>query len=173
MHQGMEFRSSNHISALLIRRCLLIDNNIFFPEGIKLAEDAAFCMLLTAKVPAYCCNKVVSYYVRRENSATTSMWKPKDFTWQDIFTKIMPRLVQFRPQAKELFENMRMYMTYRHILRCIRAGYIKEARYFIDEYKFDMEKFVASSAKINDRLKCKGILMMKCSDTLLRFLCKI
>ena len=54
----------------------IIENELQFIPGIKISEDTGFMIGLLCLTKAYFVPEVVSYYIRREKSATTDPWEP-------------------------------------------------------------------------------------------------
>ena len=173
VYQDMDFRVPFHISACLVEKNILLDNDIFFIPNVKIGEDTAFFMQIAAVTKLHAVNEVVSYYVYRDSSASHEHRAPAEWVWENIFPHITSWINEHNPSFADLIKNIRLYVTYRHILSCIRLKYFNEARDFANLHRKDLELFSLNGKKINDRYKCKLILQCIKSDRCLSILGKL
>ena len=174
IHTSNELRLRFHISAMLINKNLIVDNQLQFFPGITRSEDTGFMIEILCITKAYFVADVVSLYMRRESSATNEQWKPADWEGQISIYGLLEKFVcQHRPQALISFHDMRNYVAYRFVLNCIRHGYQKEAQEHIQSWKSFLIAFATGNGRILDRMKCR--LMMRCagSCSLLQFIGKL
>lgn len=171
IHKTNELRLRMHISAMLIEKNILLENDIFFPVGIKISEDTGFIIKVLAVISSYGINDVTSYYMRREDSATAHAWLPKDWEGQiTIYDVVLPFVQMARPQAIDSFYRMRNYVSYRFVLHCIRSGFLQEAHTSLNRWESYLRDFVHGDGRFADRIKCRAILWAQNSDKLLNLI---
>ncbi len=162
LHFTGELRLTFHISAVLIRRQIIDDYGIRFPVGIKQSEDTAFFIELLSIIPASPVEQVLTQYCAREEAATRQTWFPRDWEGQVvIYEQIEPFVRENAPKHLPVFYRMRNYVAYRFILRCLKAGFMKEARIYIGKWNRYLWEFAHGNGKLNDRMKCRLILKNK------------
>lgn len=173
IHKTNELRLRMHIICVLLDKDMLLEHKIFFPVGIKISEDTAFLIEALAAAKAYGIDDIAAYYMRRENSATTHIWRPE--AWQGqivIYELILPFIRKMRPEALKAFFCMRNYVAYRFVLHCIRDGFWQEAEECLGKWHDYLIEFAAGNGKPTDRLKCRAILAVRQSRVLLKIIGK-
>lgn len=173
VYRNMEYRAPFHISACLIEKNILFDNNIFFIPKVKIGEDTAFFIQIAAVTKLCAINKVVSYYLQRESSASHKNKNLSEWKWEKIFLHITPWMNEHSPKFNDLIKNIRSYVTYRYVLSCIRLKHFMEVRNFVNTHREDLEVFALCGTKVNDRFKCKLILWTIESDWCLSLIGKL
>ena len=172
IHTNNELRLAYHISGVLINLNLLRQYNIYFESGIRVSEDTGFFIEVMCVTKAYGINKIVSQYVRRNGSATgMQKWKPKDWEGQVVIYFRIERFVQnHRPEAISSFKAMRNYVIYRYVLNCIRNGHLSEGKLYIHKWKMYLQEFSIGTGRLNDKLKCRLMMLFSDYPLLLRYL---
>ena len=156
IHHTDELRLRFHISAMLIRKSLIERYGISFPVGIKHSEDTSFFIQLLCVTEADYVDKVLSYYRRREASATTVTWQPENWAGSvEIYGLLEPFVQKNYPQGLAAFRRMRNYVAYRFILRGIRRGFYRQMEEYGERWKPWLKEFSRGRGKFNDRLKCR------------------
>ncbi|MBR2215261.1 MAG: glycosyltransferase family 2 protein [Selenomonadaceae bacterium] len=162
LYKTGELRLTFHISAMLIERQLLVENNLRFEVGVKISEDTGFFIELLCLTAAHCVPEVLSYYMRRQDSATGKKWHPTDWEGQPlIFERIGERVKKYRPAAWTAFCKMRDYAVYRFIRNCVKHGYREEANVYINRWREYLSEFTHNGGKFGDRMKCRLLLTEK------------
>lgn len=154
-----EMRLTFHMSGILVKKCILHKYDIKFVPGLRLSEDTGFYLELLSCTKVYAVNKVLTYYVRRDDSATSIEWKP-DF-WKghvEVYEYIESFVEKHRPQAMVAFKKARGYVAYRFILSCIKHGYIDEGIKYRKRWISWLKDFAHGDGKIKDRIKCRLII---------------
>lgn len=174
IHTSNELRLRSNTIALLINRELLNKYSIRFPVGIKLSEDTYFLIKLLCVTKAVGMNDIIAFYMRRDDSATTVVWKPERWRGHvEIYILLEEFIRLHRKNALPAFCAMRNYVAYRFILTCIRKGCIGQAQNDILEWKLYLHQFVSGNGKFFDRLKCRCIMLFKNNQFILKMLGKI
>ena len=172
IHKNNEFRLRFHISALLIERALLEENNIRFHQGIKISGDTGFIIEVLAVTPAYGINDIVSYYMRRDDSITgIKKWIPENWEGQTvIYERTEDFVAKNRPQALEAFYKNRNFAAYRYVLNCIRHGFLDIANNHLKSWENYLTSFYQADGRINDRIKCKMLLLFRDNNKMLKLI---
>lgn len=171
IHKTNELRLRFHISAMLIKKQLIIENELQFIPGIKISEDTGFMIELLCLTKAYFVPEVVSYYIRREKSATTDPWEPLAWKGQIVIYEMIESFIKkYRNQALIPFYKMRNYVAYRFVLTCIRNGYMLSAKEAIEDWQKYLCSFLNDGGKLNDRIKCRLMLIVYPSEKWLRII---
>lgn len=169
-----EIRLTFHISAILIERSIIEKYKLRFIEGLTIAEDTAFLLQLLCVTKAYCVSEILSYYVRRPNSATTKKWKPYDWEGQvEIYEYIKDFVEKNRPVALPVLNKAYGYVAYRFIRRCFKNGYNIAGKAYIEKWLPILNDFVNTGGKCMDRIKCRCMMAAKDCMPLLKLIAKI
>ncbi len=169
-----ELRLTFHISAMLIERALLENYQLRFQVGVKISEDTGFFIQLLCVTPAYCVPELLSHYMRRENSATTKVWKPQDWEGQVvIYDKIRDFVAQNRQESITAFSKMHSYVAYRFVRKCLKAGSYAESQAYMEKWLSALRDFSHNGGKCMDRLKCRLMLACRENITLLKMTARI
>lgn len=155
-----ELRLTFHISAMLIKRQLVMDNDIRFVRGLRLSEDTGFIISTMCVAKAYGLDKPLTYYIRRDGSATKAKkWEPSFWVGHTrIYEDIEHFVAEHRPQAMAAFAKARGYVAYRFVLSCLKHGYLDEATQYRYRWHNWLVDFANGDGKAKDRWKCKLIL---------------
>ena len=157
-----ELRLPFHISGVLLKREILTGYAIQFERGMAISEDIGFFMKLLCVTPAVHIPAVLTYYRKREDSASTRRWTPK--RWESVvhIHEGAERYVkQYAPEIWPDFVRMRDYRTYRFVWGTVKEGFIDEALQYIARWQPWLQSFVHGRGKPNDRLKCRIMLFRK------------
>lgn len=166
-----ELRLGFHISALLIDRSVIEQNNLRFKTGIKISEDTGFFIELICVTKAYQVNEILSYYMRRTGSATANKWKPTDWDGQVLIYEHIESFVRIhRPEAYPAFQRMRNYVAYHFVRNCIRHKEISAAQKYIQRWHTYLQGFSRDRGKLMNRLKCYLMLQFANNDKLLAWI---
>lgn len=171
VYKTNELRLGFHISAMLIDRAVIEQNHLHFETGIKISEDTGFFIELICVAKAYQVNEVLSYYMRRADSATGKEWNPSDWDGQVmIYERIDGFVRTHRPQAYPTFQRMRNYVAYHFVRNCIRHKKIKEAQIYIKRCQSYLNGFVQDKGKFMNRLKCYLMIIFVHNPSILKFI---
>lgn len=155
-----ELRLTFHISALMFKRELVEKHHIRFVSGLRLSEDTGFMIELLCVAKAYGLNEVLTYYMRRENSATgKKLWQP-DF-WSGhtkIYEAVEAFIMDKRPEAVPAMKKARGFVAYRFVLSCLKHGYVDEALQYRARWQNWLKNFADGDGRVKDRMKCRLIL---------------
>ena len=135
---------------LCVRKDFLIDNNIYFDENIKIAEDFDFCVRLFIKSGSVACIKHCLYHYVRYNSTTLAVYRENAY---ETGIQNQMRLKNF------LIENG----MYEEILDRFHGSYIDEC--LAVPYNFVRPNAPGYFKKIK---KLRGILKSMSKDELLQ-----
>ena len=156
IHKTDELRLRFHISAMLIRKSLIDGYGLSFPPGIKHSEDTSFFIQILCVAEADFVPKVLSYYRRREASATTVAWRPENWAGSvEIYRLLEPFVQKNYPAGLAVFRRMRDYVAYRFVLKGVRFGCYAEMKTYIEKWKPWLKEFSRGRGKLGDRLKCR------------------
>lgn len=154
-----EMRLTFHISGILIKKEVLDKNHIRFVSGVRLSEDTGFYLELLSCTKVHAVDKVLTYYIRRDDSVTSVEWKP-DF-WKghaEIYEHIGDFVEKHRPQAMTALKKARGYVAYRFVLGCLKHEYIEEAIKYRERWNSWLSDFADGDGKLKDRLKCRLVI---------------
>lgn len=152
--QYKQLFSLNYISALwnkLIRRSVIIENNIKMDESLYMYEDYLFCMdaLLKCKT-VVCLSKVFYNYALRNTKSLSHRYKDNAI---DMFCILEKKISKYReafggefPQADQSLNNLLIYLAY----ECVK----NEARHKNSYTK--VKKILGDEAFHSAMLKYKG-----------------
>ena len=158
IYKGYDFRPIFHISALLIKKSLIDEYRIIFPIGIKNAEDLCFFIQILSVTEINFVPKVLTYYRRRKDSATTQKWNPDN---QSGTVKIFIFLEDFFKKNQlvgiHILHHLRNYNAYRFILNGLRFGFYEQMKFYIEEWKPWLLEFSHGKGRITDKIKCSLI----------------
>ena len=161
MHEKTgEFRLPFNMDSFLVEREVLTQYRIDFNPSYKISEDIGFFLKLLCVVKAYCTPAVLTHYVRRENSATTSVWQHRN--WEGTVLLFDDARRYCEKHCKERlpsFRRMKLYRIYRYVLSVFQHGEIDVGIEYIAKYRSDLEEFARHGGKLGDRLKCRFLLM--------------
>lgn len=119
------------VSNKLIKRSVIIENNIRFNEKIKLAEDLDFYLNLYNYIDnIYFCDKSFYYYIQNAENSSTS-----EFIVNDYFCQILIIL-----REKELLINNNSLNTKNeYVVNKVISNFV--LCYVIDKFNFNYRKF--------------------------------
>lgn len=172
IHYTNELRLRFHVSAVLIKREIITRHNLQFLPGIKMSEDTGFFIELLCVAEAYYVDDMLTIYRRRESSMTTEKWDPAK--WRDaivVYERIEPFVKDKYAEALSSFYRLRNYHTYRFVLKCLRRGFVEEAKKSIERWRLWLKEFSQGDGKLNDRLKCR--LLLCSNETILQLISKV
>lgn len=172
IYKSNEFRlTSNHSMCYLISRDLLEKYHVRYDMGYLPGEDTGLHLKILCLTKYHGMDDILGYYIHRENSVTDQPFKPETCIGQIVaYDNSESYMLKYRPQAADAFYKSRNYVVYRYILRSIRLGYIENAQQRMEVWKDRLEAFANSDGKLNDRLKCKLLLMFNKSARMLRII---
>lgn len=154
-----EMRLTFHMSGILVKKKILDKNNIRFVPGVRLSEDTGFYLELLSCTKVHAVDKVLTYYIRRDDSVTSVEWKP--YFWKghaEIYEHIGDFVEKHRPQAMNALKKARGYVAYRFILGCLKHGYIDDAIKYRERWSNWLSYFAHGDGKLKDRLKCSLVI---------------
>ena len=165
----MDFVTSNSeirfffwIGSVIIRRDILEKYHIRFDEGIAIMEDIGFYIKIFAVTNLKAVPRVMAHYCKHENSATTAAYNPHKWEGSvEIFRHAEEYIKKYRPEWTEKYQKIWDYYAYRFIWTVVKNGMYDKANIYIHKYNENLSRFQYSGHKINDRIKCK-LLMMNC-----------
>ena len=165
----MDFVTSNSeirfffwIGSVIIRRDILEKYYIRFDEGIAIMEDIGFYIKIFAVTKLKSVPRVMAHYCKHENSATTAAYNPHKWEGSvEIFRHAEEYIKKYRPEWAEKYQKIWDYYAYRFIWTVLKNGMYDKANIYIHKYNENLSRFRYSGHKINDRIKCK-LLMMNC-----------
>ena len=165
----MDFVTSNSeirfffwIGSVIIRRDILEKYHIRFDEGIAIMEDIGFYIKIFAVTNLKAVPRVMAHYCKHENSATTAAYNPHKWEGSvEIFRHAEEYIKKYRPEWAEKYQKIWDYYAYRFIWTVVKNGMYDKANIYIHKYNENLSRFQYSGHKINDRIKCK-LLMMNC-----------
>lgn len=165
----MDFVTSNSeirfffwIGSVIMRRDILEKYYIRFDEGIAIMEDIGFYIKIFAVTNLKSVHRVMAHYCKHENSATTAAYNPHKWEGSvEIFRHAEEYIKKYRPEWTEKYQKIWDYYAYRFIWTVVKNGMYDKANIYIHKYNENLSRFQYSGHKINDRIKCK-LLMMNC-----------
>ena len=165
----MDFVTNNNeirffwgIGSVIIRRDILEKYYIRFDEGIAIMEDIGFYIKIFAVTNLKAVPRVMAHYCKHENSATTAAYNPHKWEGSvEIFRHAEEYIKKYRPEWTEKYQKIWDYYAYRFIWTVVKNGMYDKANIYIHKYNENLSRFQYSGHKINDRIKCK-LLMMNC-----------
>ena len=165
----MDFVTSNSeirfffwIGSVIIRRDILEKYYIRFDEGIAIMEDIGFYIKIFAVTNLKSVPRVMAHYCKHENSATTAAYNPHKWEGSvEIFRHAEEYIKKYRLEWIEKYQKIWDYYAYRFIWTVVKNGMYDKANIYIHKYNENLSRFQYSGHKINDRIKCK-LLMMNC-----------
>ena len=165
----MDFVTSNSeirfffwIGSVIIRRDILEKYYIRFDEGIAIMEDIGFYIKIFAVTNLKAVPRVMAHYCKHENSATTAAYNPHKWEGSvEIFRHAEEYIKKYRLEWIEKYQKIWDYYAYRFIWTVVKNGMYDKANIYIHKYNENLSRFQYSGHKINDRIKCK-LLMMNC-----------
>ena len=165
----MDFVTNNNeirffwwIGSVIIRRDILEKYHIRFDEGIAIMEDIGFYIKIFAVTNLKAVPRVMAHYCKHENSATTAAYNPHKWEGSvEIFRHAEEYIKKYRPEWTEKYQKIWDYYAYRFIWTVVKNGMYDKANIYIHKYNENLSRFQYSGHKINDRIKCK-LLMMNC-----------
>ena len=150
------------IGSVMIKREILEKYDIRFNEGIAIMEDIGFYIKLFAVTSLKAVPSVMAHYCRHENSATTEEYNPHKWEGSvEIFRYAEEYIKKYRPEWLEKYQKIWDYYAYRFIWTVVKNGMYDKANVYIQKYNGNLSRFQYSGHKINDRIKCK-LLMINC-----------
>lgn len=169
-----ELRFAFHISGILLCKEVLTKYGVRFDDGIAMGEDGGFYIKLLSVVPIACLNKVLTVYRQRESSVMHRPFTP-ELDEQSIvpFERGLEWIARYRPQMMPVYEKMCNYRYYQHVSLCLKNGYVAAAQEKIARYRPQLEAFVHSDAKLNNRLKLWAILRFAGNASLLQRIARL
>ena len=165
----MDFVTSNSeirfffwIGSVIIRRDILEKYYIRFDEGIAIMEDIGFYIKIFAVTNLKAVPRVMAHYCKHENSATTAAYNPHKWEGSvEIFRHAEEYIKKYRLEWIEKYQKIWDYYAYRFIWTVVKNGMYDKDNIYIHKYNENLSRFQYSGHKINDRIKCK-LLMMNC-----------
>ena len=165
----MDFVTNNNeirffwgIGSVIIRRDILEKYHIRFDEGIAIMEDIGFYIKIFAVTNLKSVPRVMAHYCKHENSATTAAYNPHKWEGSvEIFRHAEEYIKKYRLEWIEKYQKIWDYYAYRFIWTVVKNGMYDKANIYIHKYNENLSRFQYSGHKINDRIKCK-LLMMNC-----------
>ena len=165
----MDFVTNNNeirffwgIGSVIIRRDILEKYHIRFDEGIAIMEDIGFYIKIFAVTNLKSVHRVMAHYCKHENSATTAAYNPHKWEGSvEIFRHAEEYIKKYRLEWIEKYQKIWDYYAYRFIWTVVKNGMYDKANIYIHKYNENLSRFQYSGHKINDRIKCK-LLMMNC-----------
>lgn len=165
----MDFVTNNNeirffwgIGSVIIRRDILEKYHIRFDEGIAIMEDIGFYIKIFAVTNLKAVPRVMAHYCKHENSATTAAYNPHKWEGSvEIFRHAEEYIKKYRLEWIEKYQKIWDYYAYRFIWTVVKNGMYDKANIYIHKYNENLSRFQYSGHKINDRIKCK-LLMMNC-----------
>lgn len=165
----MDFVTNNNeirffwgVGSVIIRRDILEKHYIRFDRGIAIMEDIGFYIKIFAVTNLKSVPRVMAHYCKHDNSATTAAYNPHK--WEggvEIFRHAEEYIKKYRPEWSEKYQKIWDYYAYRFIWTVVKNGMYDKANIYIHKYNENLLRFQYSGHKINDRIKCK-LLMMNC-----------
>ena len=146
-----------HIGSILLRKKILEEKHIFFPEDQNLFEDALFICKLLCIEKATPIDKVLMYYRQHNTSTFHKKFKPIDYIQEIIFwEKLLDFVKNIQDKALEIkLKEIISYRTYRIILSMIKNKFINESIESIDKYNLYLKYYISRKyIKLNDKIRC-------------------
>ena len=157
-----EIRFFFGVGSVIIKRDILEKYHIRFDEGIAIMEDIGFYIKLFAVTNLKAVPRVMAHYCKHDNSATTVAYNPHKWEGSvEIFRHAEGYIKKYRPEWAEKYQKIWDYYAYRFIWTVVKNGMYDKANSYIHKYNENLSRFQYSGYKINDRIKCK-FLMMNC-----------
>lgn len=149
------------ICAILVKRSLIEQYKIKFPEDQNLFEDGLFLSKLIGITDIVSVNKVLMYYRQHQTSITHTKYTKKEYLQELLF---LERLLDFIKIYNIYFYNIvykyYIYRLYRVILIILKKDKIESSIKLINKYNNILNFFIRDGYyKWNDRLKCRMILL--------------
>lgn len=165
----MDFVTNNNeirffwgIGSVIIRRDILEKYHIRFDRGIAIMEDIGFYIKIFSVTNLKAVPRVMAHYCKHDNSATTAAYNPHKWEGSvEIFRHAEEYIKKYRPEWSEKYQKIWDYYAYRFIWTVVKNGMYDKANIYIHKYNENLSRFQYSGHKINDRIKCK-LLMMNC-----------
>lgn len=165
----MDFVTNNNeirffwgVGSVIIRRDILEKYHIRFDRGIAIMEDIGFYIKIFAVTNLKSVPRVMAHYCKHDNSATTAAYNPHKWEGSvEIFRHAEEYIKKYRPEWAEKYHKIWDYYAYRFIWTVVKNGMYDKANIYIHKYNENLSRFQYSGHKINDRIKCK-LLMMNC-----------
>lgn len=165
----MDFVTNNNeirffwgVGSVIIRRDILEKHHIRFDRGIAIMEDIGFYIKIFAVTNLKSVPRVMAHYCKHDNSATTAAYNPHKWEGSvEIFSYAEEYIKKYRPEWAEKYQKIWDYYAYRFIWTVVKNGMYDKANIYIHKYNENLSRFQYSGHKINDRIKCK-LLMMNC-----------
>lgn len=157
-----EIRFFGGIGSVIIRRDILEKYHIRFDRGIAIMEDIGFYIKIFSVTNLKAVPRVMAHYCKHDNSATTAAYNPQKWEGSvEIFRHAEEYIKKYRPEWAEKYQKIWDYYAYRFIWTVVKNGMYDKADIYIHKYNENLSRFRYSGHKINDRIKCK-LLMMNC-----------
>ena len=160
----MDFVTSNSeirfffwVGSVIIRRDILEKYHIRFDEGIAIMEDIGFYIKIFAVTNLKSVPRVMAHYCKHENSATTAAYNPHKWEGSvEIFRHAEEYIKKYRPEWTEKYQKIWDYYAYRFIWTVVKNGMYDKGISYIDSH---LKRFKNTGYKMNDRLKCRCLLI--------------
>jgi len=119
------------VSNKLIKRSVIIENNIRFDENIKLAEDLDFYLNLYNYIDSiYFCDKSFYYYIQNTENSSTSEFRINDYFCQ---------LLIILREKELLINNNSLNVKNEYIVNKVISNFV--LCYVNDKFNFNYNKF--------------------------------
>lgn len=165
----MDFVTNNNeirffwgVGSVIIRRDILEKYHIRFDRDIAIMEDIGFYIKIFSVTNLKAVPRVMAHYCKHDNSATTAAYNHQKWEGSvETFRHAEEYIKKYRPEWLEKYQKIWDYYAYRFIWTVVKNGMYDKANIYIHKYNENLSRFQYSGYKINDRIKCK-LLMMNC-----------
>lgn len=102
----------------------------------------------------------MAHYCKRENSETTSLYKPEKRCGRvEIFKYAEPYILQCGKYKLDKYYAIWDYYAYRFVWEVVKHRLYDDAVKYISLYEKNLRRFASNGNKMNDRLKCRCLLL--------------
>ena len=148
------------IDSIMIKKTLITEYNIFFPEKQTLFEDLLFVTKLLCITDMTFEATSISYYRQHSESATHQKYTTNDFLQELTYLVELNKFASKHKKNIELLSELLTYRTYRVINSILKSGDIANTLSNIKKYQPILKEFCNNNYfKLNDRFKCKIFLL--------------
>lgn len=156
-----------HLSCLLIRKSILVENFIYFDVNFNLGEDLLFTVKLLNNFDCSCVKDYLFNYVQRSGSVMTSSWSKHKWI-SDISTRkqILSYLIfnYHKINKKELINLASAFVFQREIsylIDCIKKMKYKEIYLYLNKTNFLDKEYLLQQNHLNYKDRKKFLIIRK------------
>ncbi|OCG07689.1 hypothetical protein A9G13_05600 [Gilliamella sp. wkB178] len=146
-----------HFSGFLIKKSMLVENCIYFEEGVHISEDLLFTVKLLNSADCSCVKEYLFNYVQRSGSVMLSSWS--DSKWlSDIrgHKQILDYLIEnyHKSDKQEILALASAWIFQREIsylIDCIKKMKYQKIKCYLDNITFNKQTKLCENSKLNNK----------------------